>query len=240
MAGELSSRVQFFDRRQDYAVVERRLPHWSQAGAIAFITWRTHDSMPASVLQQWHAEREQWLRSHLAPRDESHSNDDADRQSLSSRGARGLLSRLRGTRPALYDQFRDFSSNRWHDHLDACYGACVLKRPPLSQIVAGSLLHFDGQRYDLASFVIMPNHVHVLAAFPDEKAMLQQCDSWKHFTALKLNQAIGAGGRFWQSDGFDHLVRSLEQFEYLRRYIEENPRRANLPPDEFVYYSKPT
>jgi type I restriction enzyme R subunit len=238
MSGDLPSRIQFFDRSQDYAVVERRLPHWSQAGTIAFITWRTWDSMPVDVVKRWHVEREQWLRSHLAPRDESTSNRDSVRQGISSRGARGLLSRLRATEPEVYGQFQEFCSNRWHDHLDACHGACVLKRPELSQIVANCLLHFDGDRYDLADFVVMPNHVHVLAAFPDEEAMLQQCDSWKHFTATKINRELGASGRFWQQDDFDHLVRSLEQFEYLRRYIAENPHRANLRPGEFRHYSK--
>jgi type I restriction enzyme R subunit len=226
MAGQLKTRIQVFDRQQDYAVIERRLPHWSQAGTVAFITWRTWDSMPASVLKRWHDEREEWLRSHLAPRDEA------------SRGARGLLSRFRATNPALLSQFHEFSSNRWNEHLDACHGACVLKRPELSQIVADSLPHFDGTRYDLTDFVVMPNHVHILAAFVDENAMLAQCDSWKHYTAVKINQALGASGRFWQQDDFDHLVRTLEQFEYLRRYIAENPRRANLRPGEFRLFSK--
>ena len=39
-----------FDREGEVLIVERRLPHWSQAGAICFITWRTLDSMPQPVL----------------------------------------------------------------------------------------------------------------------------------------------------------------------------------------------
>jgi hypothetical protein len=35
--------VNLFDRDADVFVLERRLPHWSQPGAIAFVTWRTHD-----------------------------------------------------------------------------------------------------------------------------------------------------------------------------------------------------
>jgi len=79
-------------------------------------------------------------------------------------------------------------------------------------------------------FVVMPNHVHLLAAFPDEGSMLAQCESWKHYTATKINRFLGRSSRFWQQDGFDHLVRSVEQFEYLRAYIADNPRRAHLPP----------
>jgi len=70
-------------------------------------------------------------------------------------------------------------------------------------------MHFDGDRYEIMDFVIMPNHVHWLVAFPAEDLMLRQCESWKRFTTTKINQVIGRQGRFWQQDGFDHLVRSL-------------------------------
>ena len=43
---------QFFDPEQDVAVVHKRLPHWSQPGTIAFITWRTGDSLPKELLKQ--------------------------------------------------------------------------------------------------------------------------------------------------------------------------------------------
>ncbi|MBI3823561.1 MAG: hypothetical protein HY289_12900, partial [Planctomycetes bacterium] len=46
-----------FDPETEVAVVERRLPHWSQSGAITFITWRTEDSMPKDVLDQWFKDR---------------------------------------------------------------------------------------------------------------------------------------------------------------------------------------
>ena len=84
----------------------------------------------------------------------------------------------------------------------------------------------------------MPNHVHVLVAFPDEESLLKQCESWKHFTATKINRRIGSSGRYWQQDGFDHLLRSDVQFEYLRNYIADNPVKAKLKPDEFLHFSK--
>jgi putative transposase len=105
------------------------------------------------------------------------------------------------------------------------------------ELLAASLHFFDGDRYELTDFVVMPNHVHVLATFPDEGAMLRQCESWKHFMATKINRCLGRTGRFWQQDAFDHLVRSTEQFAYLRKYIAENPKKANLHPGEYVVYS---
>lgn len=35
--------LHLFDRDADVVIIERRLPHWAQAGAITFITWRTAD-----------------------------------------------------------------------------------------------------------------------------------------------------------------------------------------------------
>ena len=53
-----------------------------------------------------------------------------------------------------------------------------------------------------------------------------------------VNRKLGLSGRFWQQDGFDHLVRSVEQFEAPRRYIATNPAKARLQKGEFRHYSK--
>ena len=52
---------------------------------------------------------------------------------------------------------------------------------------------------------------------------------------LEINKAINEQGRFWQGDPFDHLVRSPKQYEYLRRYIKDNPRKAKLAVGEYHY-----
>src|SRR5437588_741617 len=107
------------------------------------------------------------------------------------------------------------------EYLDKGYGDCVLKRPELARVVGDSLRHFEGQRYLLSDFVVMPNHVHVLAGLLGGTDMERQCKSWKKYAATKLNRALGRRGRFWQEESFDHLVRSPEQFDYLRRYIAD-------------------
>ena len=65
--------------------------------------------------------------------------------------------------------------------------------------------------------------------------MRVQFDSWLKFSATKINRAIGRNGKFWQGDPFDHLVRSPEQYEYLRTYIAENPQKARLVEGEYLY-----
>ncbi len=213
--------MECFDPLAERAVVWRKLPHWAQAGAVCFITWRTWDSMPAPVVQTWLAERDAWLRQQgVDP---------------SRRGWEVLLNDWPAER---LREFRRYVSDRWNDHLDELHGACVLRRPQCAAIVGDSLRHFDEDRYCLSDFVVMPQHIHLLAAFPTEEAMLAQCESWKHYTARQINAVLGRKGRFWEQDAFDHLVRSPGEFERLRRYIADNPRRAGLQAGECLYYRK--
>jgi len=93
-------------------------------------------------------------------------------------------------------------------------------------------------RYYLSDYVVMPNHVHILVAFPTEEAMLKQCESWKHYTARQINGLLQRRGRLWQQDAFDHLVRSPDEFDRLRAYIADNPRAAGLRSDEYLHYQK--
>lgn len=214
--------LHFFDPHDSFTVLERRLPHWSQAGVVTFLTFRTRDSIPRDVLNRFHADRRNWLRMH--------------RINPERIGWRDSIAKLNIA--AQVDFYRKFST-RWNEELDRSSGACVLAQPELSKIVADSLLHFDNDRYAMTDFVVMPNHVHLLAAFPDDQSMLSQCESWKHFTATQINRQLSVKGKFWQQDGFDHLVRSVEQFEHLGRYIRDNPSIAGCGPGETRHYSRP-
>jgi len=203
--------LHFFDPREPTAIVERKLPHWSQAGVVCFITFRTHDSIPDDVLQRWRDERSQWLVRHgIAPR---------------SATWRQKLTQL--DRSLQADFYRHFSQ-RWHEELDSGHGACLLAIESLAVEIQNSLLQFDGDRYEMLDFVVMPNHVHLLAAFAEEDAMLEQCDSWKHFTARQINRQCGTSGRFWQQDGFDHLVRSADQFEHHAPFHRHESRESRF------------
>jgi type I restriction enzyme R subunit len=111
----------------------------------------------------------------------------------------------------------------------------VLRRRELRNIVGDSLRHFDGDRYFMGDFIVMPNHVHLIVCLLGDTEIESQCASWKRFTARQINQKIGARGRFWQEESFDHLIRSSEQFEAIQRYIRNNP--ANLPQDHYLHYT---
>lgn len=206
----------FFDPTSEWLVAQRCRPHWSQAGAIVFVTFRTQDSIPHEVLERWEFEKQEWMRT----RGHGHRHWSDALHTLPA-----------AERAAFHKTF-----NRCREiELDSCHGRCPFRQPQLAQVIADSLLHFDGARYRMGDFVVMPNHVHLLAAFPTAAAMKAQCTSWMHFTAVQVNKLLGEGGRFWQKEPFDHLVRSAEQYDYLRRYIADNPEKARLKVGEYLH-----
>lgn len=215
------SSFRFFDRSDDYSVVERRLPHWQQNGTLTFITFRADDSLPKHVIEEWKSEQRRLLREHgIDPL------------------VAGWKQQLLKFPKEIQNEIRNCLSEKWHNDLDACHGKCILRQPMLAKIVAESLHKFDGNRYELTDFIIMPNHVHLLAAFAVAASILKQCESWKHFTARQINRTLGRTGRLWQQDGFDHLVRSESQFDWLRNYLAQNPVKAGLQSGEFLHYNR--
>ena len=106
-------------------------------------------------------------------------------------------------------------------------------------MVEDALRHFDGDRYRLLGFVIMPNHVHILASFPNKAGMLAQCRSWKQYTAAKIHRLTGGSGRFWRQDSLDHLVRHEAQFRRLVHYLKQNPVKARLKEGDFRLFMEP-
>ena len=213
--------LNYFDPNEGTAILYRKLPHWSQAGVVCFITCRLDDSMPRDVVERWHIDRREWLKAHGIDPDGSQW-----------RAAVQVLDR------SVQCEFFARFSGEWHEELDKCHGACLLKDPENSKIVADSLLKFNSDRYWMTDFVVMPNHMHLLVVFPDDDSMLKQCEEWKRFTGRRINQRTGNSGRFWQQDGFDHLVRSEAQFLHFRRYIANNPLKAGLRSGDFVLYSE--
>ena len=212
-----------FDPKSELLIRERCRPHWSQAGAIVFITFRTHDSIPREVIDRWDREKQDWLtRNGLA----------TDVLATEGQHWSKVVDSLADSDRVRFN--REFDRCR-ETFLDTCHGECVLRRPELAKIVADSLLYFDGDRYRMGDFVVMPNHVHLLAAFGTPELLVEQCDSWLHYTAFQINKRLGRKGKFWQQEPFDHLVRSPEQYEYLCDYIRDNPKKAGLKPGEFVY-----
>jgi len=108
-------------------------------------------------------------------------------------------------------------------------GPLYLQRPEIAAIVESALRQGQVrfQRYELHSFVIMPNHVHMLIT-PNVVAT-RWLGPLKGFSSHQANRVLGTPGRaFWQDESYDHLVRSDTEFERIRICIEQNPVAAGL------------
>ena len=189
--------LQFFNPYSAIQHTESRLPHWQQAGAVYFVTFRLADSIAIDVLSQWRSAREAWLRVHPQP----------------------------WTQSTEQEYHRRFSGAIEH-LLDAGHGSCLLQRAGCAAIVDNTLHHFDGQRVAMISSVVMPNHVHAVFVQKREVALDKILSSWKGFSARSINRRLGRSGPLWQRDYFDRLVRDQQHLANCVRYIRRNPVKA--------------
>jgi type I restriction enzyme R subunit len=200
--GEITDRnvrAPFFNPEAETDKHRRNLPHWQQSEVWVFVTWRLGDSLPRVKLDEWKEERAIWLLNHPEPWDET-------------------------TEAEYHDHF----SKQIDEWLDQGSGSCLLKESVNAQIVADALRYFDGKRYQLASFVVMPNHVHVLFQPLGEHSLADIVRSWKGFTAREINKRIGKQGSLWQEEYWDRLIRSERHFFRVVQYIRENPKGKPL------------
>lgn len=187
----------------------RSLPHWTRDGLPNFVTMRLGDALPASVVAEYKAE--------IAKRIES------------------LERRLK--RPATEGERADIRrrcASRVERYLDAGHGECLLRNPRAAEAVLISLRLYEGERYALDAWCVMPNHAHIIVTpapgWPLEKITYD----WKHGSAVFVNRALGRRGKLWQSESFDHLPRSVESLERFRGYVLNNPAQAGLVDWPFV------
>jgi REP element-mobilizing transposase RayT len=123
--------------------------------------------------------------------------------------------------------------------LDACIGPAWLKQPEIAGIVEQTLLFFDGTRYLLHAWVVMPTHVHVLFTPAGEWTLSQSLQSWKSFSANAANRLLQRTGKFWAAEYFDRAIRDDRHYAAVLHYIELNPVKAGLctKPEEWRFSS---
>jgi|APTNR8051073442_1049403.scaffolds.fasta_scaffold09601_3 putative transposase len=203
----MDSEPKFFNPYAEIEVTANNLPHWQQAGATYFITFRLGDSIPAERLEDWRMERKSWLATHPEP------------WSMETEG----------------DYHRLFSAqiDAW---LDAGEGECLLRTPALREPLVNTLRHGDEDRYRLHAWVLMPNHVHVLVTLAERATLEIEIGAWKSISARRINRLLDRSGNRWQEDYFDRLVRDRDHFANCVRYIRRNPDKAQLPEGNYDLY----
>jgi len=178
------------------------LPHWTREGATYAVTFRLADSLPQSVVRSWEFERLDILKTAQQMN-----------RSLTSAEERRL---------------DKLFSEKVEASLDAGLGECWMQRDDIAAVVANALEYFEGTRYRLPAWCVMPNHVHTVVEPLPGFELSNLVHSWKSFTANEANRLIGRAGHFWQPEPYDHLIRDEEDFARQVEYVLSNPLRAGL------------
>jgi putative DNA methylase len=117
---------------------------------------------------------------------------------------------------------------RIQEYLDSGYGSCFLRDNRLAEILENALLHFDGERYALHAWCVMPNHARTLFTPKASFKMSGIVHSWKSFTANVCNKVLERTGKFWEHEPFDRYIRNERHYRNAIAYIENNPVNAGM------------
>ena len=189
-----------------------RLPHWETEAGTYFVTFRLGDALPQPVVKAFEFERKDILQT-------------------AARQGRELSATERKRLAELF-------SERVETYLDLGEGGCHLSRSEIADLVADALRHFDGERYHLLAWCVMPNHAHVVFKALPGQSLERILHSWKSFTAKKANKILGIIGEFWQREYYDHLIRGDEELNQIIHYVADNPRKANLKNWRWVWVQR--
>lgn len=179
-----------------------RLPHWEDRNAIYFVTFRLADSLPETARRRIEFERQDIIRT-------AHAMNRA--MSVTEQMRLPCLSR-----------------KKIEAMLDAGAGSCWLAQPKIARIATDTLKHFDGIRYRLLAWCVMPNHVHVLFQPSNAHYLADVIQSWKSYSAKASNRVLGRSGEFWEREYFDHIARNQSEINRIVRYIRDNLKKARL------------
>lgn len=221
-AGATSNATELHVRSRGY------LPHWERDRGTYFVTFRLADSLPQSALDKLRAEREVLIQMLTRPRMESTKDGGATTCSaIASANANWVKRRV-----------AELLSDRVETYLDSGYGACHLAKPQIAQMVARAIRQFEGDRYHLWAWCVMPNHVHTVAELRPGQSLAKVLHSWKSYTARRAQVCFGVQGSLWQREYYDHLVRDEDDLYRVVQYVADNPVRAGLKNWPWVWVRK--
>jgi len=179
------------------------LPHLKREGSVYFVTFRQFGTLPVPFLKKLKEEREIILRQAMMAK-----------------------------RPLTWQEQEEvfkWYSIRVDAYLDAGHGECFLNRPEIAELVANALRFFEGERYELKAWCVMPNHVHVVVWPMEGHTLSDILHSWKSFTSTEINRLLNRTGKsFWQKESYDHLVRDHDDMARCCEYTTMNPVNARL------------
>ena len=112
---------------------------------------------------------------------------------------------------------------------------CDLTERVCATLIIRALRHFDGERYLLFDYVVMPENVHLilmpLKQGDCHEPLSKIYHSLKGFTAHEINKLLQRTGAVWEDGTRDHVLRNRQDYEEKARYIFMNPVAAELVGD---------
>jgi REP element-mobilizing transposase RayT len=123
--------------------------------------------------------------------------------------------------------------------------ACTFRRRPiLATPETAAILKDEWESaparhgWNVARFVIMPDHAHFFCAPRQEASTLEAfVGRWKEWTAKRMIRELDCARPVWQLQFFDQLLRSEEKCVEKWDYVYLNPVRAGLvaKPEDWTY-----
>jgi len=120
---------------------------------------------------------------------------------------------------------------------------CASRRPVLAddacaRVALEALTEYAARHgYSVLLCTVMPDHLHAVVAAREGSSSLSEFVSrWKTWCARKL-RALGADGKVWQDEFFDHRIRTETSLGEKCEYVVNNPVRAALvkAPEKWPY-----
>lgn len=97
----------------------------------------------------------------------------------------------------------------------------LCREPAGTRLLDSAIFYRERGEWWLNLVLLMPDHLHMLVAFPRDGEMATVVRVWKAYQSRTL-------GVKWQTGFFDHRLRSDESEEQKAEYIRLNPVRAGL------------
>ncbi|MSO19044.1 MAG: transposase [Acidobacteria bacterium] len=102
-------------------------------------------------------------------------------------------------------------------------------KPAVCEIVIGTLLHYrEKHSYLPHSFVLMPDHIHVMLTPSQEITLERAVQFIKGGSSRRISQALNFQLPVWQRGYTDHRIRDAQDYQTHLRYIEQNPVKVKL------------
>lgn len=194
----------------------RTLPHFHRIGATFFITTHLYGSIPKDILQKLQAKRDLQIQEM-----KKEKQKDKEREIYMARRA----------------YFQEYDA-----YLDICQnGPRYLSIPEVAAIVEREIRRYDGQYYNLVTFTLMPNHIHLVLDFSIQLKQVTPFDldlytnvsevmrKIKGGSGFHANKIIGnMGNPFWGVSYYDRYIRNYHHFFSAVNYTVNNVVKARI------------